>query len=213
MTLCVIQSAAKNPGSSTVRNTSPSLGAGGALDSVKAITIVIVCTTVAALMVASVGAQSPTAAPTATIARFIISERPPQYWAAEGGTQAGWIALRQRCADIGAELTRRQSMSDEQLEASPGLSFSRDEMLLCSELPGNKASGPLVSPSTPAPIINTRGIPEQAPQWFIAEGSTQVQWTAIREDCDRKVTEATRRGQLSALQRRALPHLSSLIKT
>ena len=173
---------------------------------VRSIAIVIVVAIGAALMVASVGAQSPSAAPTAKIARFIVSEKPPQYWTAEGGTQAGWMALRQRCADIGAELTRRQSMSDKQLGASPGLSFSRDEMLLCSRLPtGNKASGPLVAPSTPAPTINTRGIPEQAPQWFIAEGSTQGKWTAIREDCDRKVAEATRRGQLSAAQRRALP--------
>jgi hypothetical protein len=77
----------------------------------KAIAVVIVVAIGAALIAASTSAQSPSATPTATIARFTISEEPPQYWTAEGGTQASWMAFRQRCADIGAELTRRRSMT------------------------------------------------------------------------------------------------------
>jgi hypothetical protein len=161
-------------------------------------------------MVASVGARSPSAAPTATIARFILSERPPQYWTAEGGTQGQWMALRQRCADIGAELTRRQSLSDKQLEASPGLSFSRDEMLLCSQLPSGKAiSSPTLSPSSAAPTNNAAvgHIPENPPQYWTAEGGTQGQWTAVRERCRAIVAEMTQRERLNA-QRTALPPAS-----
>ena len=112
---------------------------GGNMNLVKATAIVFFVAIVAALVVANVSAQSRSPAPT-TSARFSsISEKPPQFWTAEGGTQASWMALRQRCADIGAELTRRQSMSDKQLETAPGLSFSRDEMLPCSHLSAGKA--------------------------------------------------------------------------
>ena len=67
---------------------------------VKAKAIVIVVTLVAALMGTNANAQTPSAAPTATIPRFTISEEPPQFWAAEGGTQASWMAFRQRCATL-----------------------------------------------------------------------------------------------------------------
>ena len=121
----------------------------------KATAIVFFLAMGAALIVLSANAQSPSAAPTAKIARFILSEKPPQYWTAEGGTQGQWMALRQRCADIGAELTRRHSMSDKQLQTAPGLSFSRDEMLLCSQLlpSANTTSRPALPPSTASPAI------------------------------------------------------------
>jgi hypothetical protein len=67
---------------------------------VKAKAIVIVVALVAALMGTNANAQTPSAAPTATIPRFTISEEPPQFWAAEGGTQASWMAFRQRCATL-----------------------------------------------------------------------------------------------------------------
>jgi hypothetical protein len=162
---------------------------------------VIVVGLLAALVVTGVGAQqaTPTNAPVTA-----IPEKPPQFWTADGGTQASWMALRKRCADIRAELSRRQSLSDKQLQTSPGLSFSRDEMLLCfSPMMAAKAvAQPPSAAATPNPAV---GIPETAPQWFIAEGSTQGQWTAIRENCNRNLAEMTRRGQLSAAQRGVLP--------
>jgi len=95
----------------------------------------------------------PAAAPTTTAA-LGIPEKPPQFWTADGGTQGQWTALRKRCADIRSELARRQSMSDKQLETSPGLSFSRDEMLLCFQLHTGKAmSGPAPSPLSVPPAI------------------------------------------------------------
>ncbi len=66
------------------------------------------------------------------------------------------------------------------------------------------AQSPSATPTVGSPV----GIPETAPQWFIAEGSTQDQWTAIRHNCSRKISEATRRGQLSAAQRSVLPPLN-----
>ena len=107
---------------------------------------------------------SPSAAPTAAITRFTISEKPPQFWAAEGGTQASWMAFRQRCADIGAELTRRQGMTYKQFEASPGLSFSRDEMLRCTHfLAGKAISGPVLSPSTSSDATPPTPMPTPLP--------------------------------------------------
>src|SRR5208282_697994 len=118
----------------------------------------------AALTVASVGAQSPSAAPTAAITRFTISEKPPEFWAADGGTQASWMAFRQRCADIAAELTRRQGMTYKQFEASPGLSFSRDEWLRCGILsPSAGQAGPALSPSTSSAGISPTPIPTPLP--------------------------------------------------
>jgi hypothetical protein len=66
------------------------------------------------------------------------------------------------------------------------------------------AQSPSATPTVGSPV----GIPETAPQWFLAEGSTQAQWTAIRDNCSRKISEATRRGQLSAAQRTILPPLN-----
>ncbi len=127
----------------------------------------IVAALVAALMGVSASAQSPSAAATAAIARFAISEEPPQFWAAEGGTQASWMAFRQRCADIGAELTRRQGMTYQQFEASPGLSFSRDEMLRCTHfLAGKATAGPALSPSAVSPAITPTPMNTPLPPQF-----------------------------------------------
>lgn len=125
------------------------------MKSARATLVAILFSMGAALIVADANAQSPSTTPTAKVARFILSEKPPPYWTAEGGTQGQWIALRQRCADIGAELTRRQSLSDKQLQTAPGLSFSRDEMLLCSQLlpSANAKSRPALPPSTASPAI------------------------------------------------------------
>jgi len=131
---------------------------------VKAKAIAVVVALLAALTVASVGAQSPSAAPTAAITRFTISEKPPEFWAADGGTQASWMAFRQRCADIAAELTRRQGMTYKQFEASPGLSFSRDEWLRCGILsPSAGQAGPALSPSTSSAGISPTPIPTPLP--------------------------------------------------
>ena len=120
-----------------------------------------------ALVGASVGAQTPSAAPIAAITRFTISEKPPEFWAADGGTQASWMAFRQRCADIGAELTRRQGMTYKQFEASPGLSFSRDEMLRCSHLSVSAGqAGPALSPSPSSAGISPTPITTPLPPEF-----------------------------------------------
>ncbi len=128
---------------------------------VKAKAIVIVVTLVAALVGASASAQQPTPAATS---RFTISEKPPQFWAAEGGTQASWMAFRQRCADIAAELARRQGMTYKQLEASPGLSFSRGEWLRCGILsPSAGQAGPALSPSTSSAATPPTPMPTPLP--------------------------------------------------
>ena len=120
---------------------------------------------VAASVVANVGAQSPSPGPTTPFSS--ISEKPPQFWAAEGGNQASWMALRQRCADIGTELMRRQSMNDKQLQAAPGLSFSRDELLRCTHLPAaNTTSSPALPPSTASPAIIPTPINTPKPPQF-----------------------------------------------
>lgn len=122
----------------------------------------------------------------------------PEGWKAEGRSQSEWNALYQQCLNIPAETTRRAHMSPEQLK---GLKPIPGDWEGCKHIFSAISSRP-VTASTPEPAV---GISEKAPQWFIAEGSTQGQWTAIRENCNRNIAEMTRRGQLTAAQRSALP--------
>jgi len=114
-------------------------------------------------------AQSLSAAPTvnAPVGSIPGKPKPPQWWAADGGTQASWMAFRQRCADIAVELARRQGMTYKQLEASPGLSFSRDEWLRCGILsPSAGQAGPALSPSTSSAATPPTPMPTPVPPEF-----------------------------------------------
>src|SRR5258707_5599419 len=63
-----------------------------------------------------------------------IPEKPPQYWTAEGGTQAQWTAIRERCRTIVSEMNRRGRLSAEQRSALPPSGFSYRDFVECADL-------------------------------------------------------------------------------
>jgi len=131
---------------------------------IKAIAIGIVVAIGAALMVASVNAQSPAAAPTTNAPVGSIPEEPPQYWMAEGGTQGQWTAMREHCRAIFAERKRRGRMSGAQASILPPLSFSHEDVLQCVRLSASFAPhyGP---PTSPAAAPGGASPPQARPSW------------------------------------------------
>ena len=172
-----------------------------------AINTIVVATAVAPA-VASANAQSRSAAQTTQATpTSAIPEKIPANWSANGWDQAGWTALRQQCLYMLVESNRRAHMSFAQRR---GLKPIPGDWEVCKHLASSFTAQPGPASPSAAPTTNAMvsGIPEKAPQWFIAEGSTQAHWTAIRENCNRNIAEMTRRGRLSAAQRSTLPPFS-----
>ena len=96
------------------------------MNAVRAAPIVIVLALVGAL-VASVGAQSPSAAPTVNAPVGSIPEKPPQFWTADGGTQGQWTALREHCRTVFSDVAAIQKMSPEQIKAVTPVPYSEYE--------------------------------------------------------------------------------------
>jgi hypothetical protein len=63
------------------------------------------------------------------------------------------------------------------------------------------AQSPSAAPTTNAQV----GIPEEAPQYWTAEGGTQGQWTAMREHCSAVFAEMELRGRMKDSRGGGLP--------
>lgn len=171
---------------------------------VKTAAIVFVVVIGAALIVASVGAQSPSAVPTTNARVGSIPEKPPQFWTADGGTQGQWTALREHCRTVFSDVAAIQKMSPEQIKAVTPVPYSEYEN--CRMISGafsgaaqpSAAGGPAPAPSgaaTPTPM-NTP-LPPGASGWPSVPGTGYVRSsydrTVVRDRAgDRLLTRARR---------------------
>ena len=148
----------------------------------------------AALIIASVNAQSPSATPTTSASVGSIPEKIPPNFTANGWDQAGWTAMREHCRAVFSQLAAAQKMTPEQIKTLAPI--PRSDWELCS---GLSQAFSAQSQTTQA----EGGMPEKAPP-----GWDQAAWTAIRENCERNLLEMARRAQLTAAQRSLLPSLN-----
>ncbi|MGC1193094.1 MAG: hypothetical protein WA861_21105, partial [Candidatus Binatus sp.] len=112
-------------------------------------------------LVASVGAQSPSAAPTGNAPVGFIPEEIPPNFRANGWDQAGWTAMREHCRAVFSQAAAAQNMTPEELKKLTP--FPNSDWQLCITLssvfsgaananPGNSPAPAPSGAATPTPM-------------------------------------------------------------
>ncbi len=121
------------------------------MDTPRAAVIAILTLLCVALLMASANAQSPSAIATSGAPVSPIPQTPPQYWAAYGGTQGQWNALRQHCIDTLSEIGRRAPMNAAQLKNLPPIPADAESCRMLAGAFSRAAQAPAAAGPAPPP--------------------------------------------------------------